>query len=1122
MSTDPTEIFAAEATLDRGLLLNHKTRQQLQDRALIRRAGEGLDLPGTRHLAHHLGANATELHLIGLLNAAMRRVASLYLGHLGFQAGWQSILIGSRRHRQAQLSETYRSFWDSYRLIDVPPTALQPHGQGEAVQTARRRLITDLFLWKTLMENPATLKQRPLFAVDDTALTTAWQQQVEHLNRLLQSQKSTMPWRQSLLELLHKPLSAAPDSLTGQADYVLTEWSDWLPNDLLLDLQVAQAVAVEESQPRFSGPGPLENWHTPVDEDHVAAFSLDRDWMSSAVLLAKSIHVWLSQLSQQYQQEIKTLDQIPEAELDRLANWGFNALWLIGIWERSRASRTIKQLSGNPEAEASAYALHNYRVAEDLGGDSALATLEQRCAHRGIRLACDVVPNHTGIDSELVSHHPDWFLQTDSPPYPSYRYDGPDLCTDPQVSIRIEAGYWDHSDAAVTFEHHDLQSGRRRYIYHGNDGTHMPWNDTAQLNFLLPEVRRAMSDLIVETARRFRLIRFDAAMTLARKHYRRLWFPPPGGSAGVPSRSSCWMSDADFNRAFPVEFWREVVDRINKEVPDTLLIAEAFWLMESYFVRTLGMHRVYNSAFMNMLKREENTRLRHIIKETLAYNPEILKRYVNFMNNPDEATAVEQFGKGDKYFGVAVLLATLPGLPMFGHGQVEGFAEKYGMEYRRAYWDEAPDEGFIAHHEQQVFPLLRRRRLFADVTDFAFYDLQTGQGVDENVYAFSNGCPGERYLVIYNNAPRPTSGRLHRATVRAHPDREGQAEEIAPLIEQLGLNGEPGDYCRFRDHAEGLTRLKPLGSLQHGLDVQLAPYQYRVYHDFKVITDADGKWEELYRQLGDRAVFDLEQERLRLHYQPLWSSWQALIEPSRLQVLSGALTSTPLIKPIRQTLEALTADLDEATQWLITEHDLVARPEVEKTRLRADLSLFARRLSRVSAKNPDWKEFWTGSSEFSGLAYPLLCWRLYEQLRQRLPNSLAGQGVWSDLTSFGLDLAWRETPGCQARERDMALVALLLDSARLTPMSEATASGFSRLLNDPGHHGLLGVNQCDGQTWFNRERMQALVAALAFQAIWLAPNASSKTLDGILTRGQQRMARIEDAGYQLDKFLELG
>src|SRR4029079_19641554 len=107
---------------------------------------------------------------------------------------------------------------------------------------------------------------------------------------------------------------------------------------------------------------------------------------------------------------------------------------------------------------------------------------------------------------------------------------------------------------------------------------------------------------------------------------------------------------------------------------------------------------------------------------TIEFDPEILKRYVNFMSNPDERTSVDQFGKGDKYFGVCTLMSTLPGLPMFGHGQVEGFEERYGMEYRRGYRDERPDGHLIARHEREIFPLLHRRRVFAEVEHFELYD----------------------------------------------------------------------------------------------------------------------------------------------------------------------------------------------------------------------------------------------------------------------------------------------------------------------------------------------------------------------------------------------------------------
>src|SRR5690606_29278140 len=209
------------------------------------------------------------------------------------------------------------------------------------------------------------------------------------------------------------------------------------------------------------------------------------------------------------------------------------------------------------------------------------------------------------------------FLQVGYPPFPSYTFNGENLSTQPGVGIYLEDHYYDRTDAAVVFKRVDFSSGHTRYIYHGNDGTHMPWNDTAQIDFLNPEAREAVIQEILHVARNFPIIRFDAAMTLAKKHIQRLWFPEPGSGGAIASRSEHGLTNADFNRLMPVEFWREVVDRVAQEVPDTLLLAEAFWMMEGYFVRTLGMHRVYNSAFMNMLKNEDNANYRLTIRNTL-------------------------------------------------------------------------------------------------------------------------------------------------------------------------------------------------------------------------------------------------------------------------------------------------------------------------------------------------------------------------------------------------------------------------------------------------------------------------------------------------------------------------
>ncbi len=303
------------------------------------------------------------------------------------------------------------------------------------------------------------------------------------------------------------------------------------------------------------------------------------------------------------------------------------------------------------------------------------------------------------------------------------------------------------------FKRVDRWSGDTRYIYHGNDGTSFPWNDTAQLDYLRADVREAVIRTIIDVARRFPVIRFDAAMVLARKHVQRLWYPLPGSGGAIPSRAESSLTQAAFDAAMPAEFWREVVDRVAVEAPDTLLLAEAFWLLEGYFVRTLGMHRVYNSAFMHMLRDEDNAGYRSVIRETVAFDPRILGRYVNFMNNPDERTAIDQFGSGDKYIGVATLLATLPGLPMFGHGQVEGFGEKYGMEFRRAMLDERPDQDLVARHEREAVPVAAATMAIRGrgrLPDAGCSETRTAI-VDEDVFAYANEVRGSRSLVVYRN-----------------------------------------------------------------------------------------------------------------------------------------------------------------------------------------------------------------------------------------------------------------------------------------------------------------------------------------------------------------------------------
>src|SRR2546430_9872444 len=190
--------------------------------------------------------------------------------------------------------------------------------------------------------------------------------------------------------------------------------------------------------------------------------------MARTVLIAKNTFVWLDHLSRAYGRAITRLDQIPDEALATLARRGFNALWLIGLWERSRASQRIKQLCGNPEAVASAYSLYDYRIASDLGGDGAYQHLRARARAHGIRLASDMVPNHMGIDSRWLIEHPERFLSLPDSPFPAYRFDGPNLSDDDRVEIKIEDHYYDRSDAAGGFRRPRRPSGGGRLLFSRN------------------------------------------------------------------------------------------------------------------------------------------------------------------------------------------------------------------------------------------------------------------------------------------------------------------------------------------------------------------------------------------------------------------------------------------------------------------------------------------------------------------------------------------------------------------------------------------------------------------------------------------------------------------------------
>ncbi len=820
---------------------------------------------------------AAELELWGTLNLVLKQIARVFLERRDSRFFDRNQLeIAGKKLDLAPLEQAFPAYVKGFPAVPVELKSCATEDLQHLVMQRQqlKEVLLELLLLYIQKDNPALQTASALFATEEEQLNrlTGYRKYLLDLDLEIPDVDDGFAGQSNrLLERLLAPLRRAR-TLYEQLQLLRNIWGGILPDELLARISTALIQYEREGViPDFPGEPQLEalNPAAFLDEEYVN-FTLDTDWMPRTVLLAKSTYVWLEQLSRKYGREVRTLDQIPDVELDELAASGFTSLWLIGIWKRSKASLRIKNLCGQLQVAASAYAIDDYRVAAELGGEGALAQLRRRCQSRGIDLACDVVTNHTGIESAWIHEHPDWFIQLPHPPYPGYRFSGPDLSEDAGYSIQIEDGYFDHSEAAVVCRYQNRFSGEERFIYHGNDGTHLPWNDTAQLNYLLPQVREAMIQLIIRVARDFRIIRFDAAMTLAKRHFQRLWYPLPGGGAGVPSREDHALSHEEFNRHFPEEFWRELVDRIRAEAPDTLLVAEAFWLMEGYFVRTLGMHRVYNSAFMNMLKHEDNAKYRQTLKNILAFDPAILQRFVNFMSNPDEKPAIEQFGDGDKYFCVATLLATMPGLPMFGHGQIEGFTEKYGMEYLAPRWDEQPNHALIERHRRQLFPLLRRRALFSGSEAFQLYDFVSTYGVEEDVYAYSNQLGDERVLILCNNSPKSIAGR-----VAAPVAMEGRA---GISVQQACSINCSGDFVLLHDRVSGLQQLQPSQSLGEGGVFHLGPYAHCVLSDFEALHDSDGRWQTLWQRFGNQGRQNLFIERDALLIEDLWQSCWALLE----------------------------------------------------------------------------------------------------------------------------------------------------------------------------------------------------------------------------------------------------
>ncbi len=337
-------------------------------------------------------------------------------------------------------------------------------------------ILEELILLHLENRNSAAVKLKEFFSDNVLHKKTKYTELIKKTEKFFDKEKPAGMGGIHLFSLLKKPAIANPNSLEEQLKFIRKEWKIFIGDEIFTRLLKAADLIKEEYKlfvkhgggekatppvPVYPSPHQLKmkgrdekiitDEGSDLDFEEADRFTEDTHWIPEVVMIAKNIFVWMHQLSTKYGYEINRLDQIPDEELDLLAQWNFTALWLIGIWERSTASKKIKQQTGNPQAAASAYSLYDYVIAEEIGGEDAFQNLKDRAWQRGIRLASDMVPNHTGIYSKWVIEKPDYFLQSTEPPFPSYKFTGPNLSDDDRLEVIIEDNYYKRSDSSVVF-----------------------------------------------------------------------------------------------------------------------------------------------------------------------------------------------------------------------------------------------------------------------------------------------------------------------------------------------------------------------------------------------------------------------------------------------------------------------------------------------------------------------------------------------------------------------------------------------------------------------------------------------------------------------------------------------
>jgi glycosidase len=338
--------------------------------------------------------------------------------------------------------------------------------------------------------------------------------------------------------------------------------------------------------------------------------------------------VWLNELSRQNKGTIR-LGTVPAEQWDAIASLNVDAVWLMGVWERSPEGIRIANENAGLQADfrhalpdyatadnvGSGYCVQRYVVDEHLGGPEGLAVARQMLAQRGLRLILDFVPNHVAPDHPWVFEHPEYFVQGT------------------REDLQRAPGEFFEADGTV--------------IANGRDPYFPPWPDVAQLNAFSPSLCQAVIETVNSIAEQGDGIRCDMAMLLINRIFERTW----GGRVGG---------------APPEEYWREIISAVRLQHPNVLFLAEAYWDLE-WDLQQLGFDYCYDKRLYDRLEQDNAESVRLHLCAGLDYQDKL----VRFIENHDESRAAATFSP-QKERVVAVTIMTLPGAKLLYEGQLEG------------------------------------------------------------------------------------------------------------------------------------------------------------------------------------------------------------------------------------------------------------------------------------------------------------------------------------------------------------------------------------------------------------------------------------------------------------------